>query len=296
MATSPYENYLSTISEWEASPALATLWYVVIDIGGLKILSDKNGFLSNLNKYESLYFSNWEISKPVLDSLVNPTLHESSSDLWGCVFARQINIPGEGIEVNQEGMGYGGYKSPHVAVNRKKTQPLTITFLETNASFVDFIIRPWLVLTSYYGLVARPSNGINVRCPSINIYQLAKMGGDSGAPKLSIRKSFRFYWCAPVSIGECPLAQTDESVVNRQVTFIYDGYSVSDNSAITKIAAKSERSIIAPRIVPVGREVGTAIPVGRVVPVGREVGASIPVGGVVPSGRTAVGRSIGRSI
>jgi hypothetical protein len=285
MATSPYENYLSTISEWEASPSLATLWYVVIDIGGLKILGDKNSFISNLNKYESLYFSNWDISKAVLDSLVKPTLHESSSNLWGCVFARQVNIPGEGIETTLD-MNHGGYKSPHVALQRKKPSPLNITFLETNASFVDFIIRPWLVLTSYYGLLARPSNGINVRCPSINIYQLAKMGGEVGSPSLSIRKSFRFYWCAPVNIQDSALAQTDESVMNNQVTFIYDGYSVSDNNAISNVSRKApQEGIPVGRVVPVAREVGTAIPVGRVVPVARGVGTAIPVGRVVPVGR-----------
>lgn len=55
-------------------------------------------------------------------------------------------------------MDYGGYQAPATIGNREKYKKLTVTFLETNASFLDLILRPWIVMVGYNGLVARSEN------------------------------------------------------------------------------------------------------------------------------------------
>ena len=33
---------------------------------------------------------------------------------------------------------------------------LTLQFRETNTSFVDFVVRPWIILAEHFGRIARP--------------------------------------------------------------------------------------------------------------------------------------------
>ena len=87
--------------------------------------------------------------------LLDGSLQWQTNNLTGCVFTRQVNLPNETVNASNEGLTYGGFLPPATASNREKYQNLSVTFLETNASFLDLIIRPWILSVGYYGLVAR---------------------------------------------------------------------------------------------------------------------------------------------
>lgn len=149
----------------------------------------------------------------------------------GCIFAQGCNIPGETVQRNyakvpkQRGFLGGLYADP-----RQDMTPLTLQFLETNTSFIDFVLRPWVILTGHLGLVARPGdvpeNGEtdlkNIKT-NITIIQLAKTYQKRSSVQ---RKVWRFYNCAPASISEANLASNGTEMQTFNTQWYYTNYSV----------------------------------------------------------------------
>jgi hypothetical protein len=125
----------------------------------------------------------------------------------GCILAQGVVLPGERYEIGdvaiKNNMGfipgkYGG--------NRMSMQPLTVQWRETNRSFVDLVIRPWLILASHVGLAARPPmDGRHIKA-NITVVQLAKT---YQYIPLVQRKIWRFYNCVPTSIDSKELTYQD---------------------------------------------------------------------------------------
>jgi hypothetical protein len=230
--SSPQHYYLNVLSEWPASVALASLWFVVLDIGNVPALRSRVS--TNISNLESNGAFQWGIQDGTIKELVNEKYQTKGveSSLIGCVFARQVGLPGESLTAGHEGLTYGGYQSPATVTKRNVLDSLKITFLETNSSFCDFVIRPWIVLTGYYGLVARSSGSPkNVKCNFIDVYQFAKNGYQK-APK--IRKMVRFHNVAPYRLNSTSFSQNEEGITNREVDFVYDTYSVMDYAKSSK--------------------------------------------------------------
>lgn len=124
----------------------------------------------------------------------------------GCYFAQGINIPGEQVSYKyaatpkNRGFLGGLYADP-----RGSLPQLDIQFLETNTSFLDFVIRPWIILSSHLGLVARPGDDpeagatdpLNIKT-NITLVQLAKTYHKRSSVQ---RKVFRFFNCVPFQMG-----------------------------------------------------------------------------------------------
>ncbi len=223
---SPYSYYLDLLGSWPTGIAMASQWFMYFNFDTLK----RNGFFEdfelNLNNLEQT--NDWQLNSNVGSMLVDGRLQHSFENLIGCVFARQVNLPSEGLTAGHEGLSYGGYQGPAVASARTPYNNFTSVFLETNASFLDLIIRPWAISTSYNGLIARAKNSPKyVKADYVDVVMLAKAGKYK---KMTIRKIYRFYNVAPVNIEGESYSYMEEGLKFSNVTFAYDRYCISDKN------------------------------------------------------------------
>ena len=219
---SPYEYYLELLGKWPTSIALASQWLVHINFDGV------SGLMSSLgNTIKNKENNGWSIDQSVTNKLIDGSVQYSTQNMTGCVFARQVGLPGETIEASNVGLDYGGYMAPATANTRGKYEPLSLTLLETNASFLDFVIRPWTIMVGYNGLVARaPKSPKYVKAPFINVIMYAKT--DS---QLDIRKIYTFENAAPINIGGETYSYTEEGLRYTDVKFVYDRYYILDGNS-----------------------------------------------------------------
>jgi hypothetical protein len=220
---SPYNYYLNTVlGQWPTNLALASQWYLTFDFSGVGALTSQ--FQNLLNNQE--YRSNWQYNPSVTSTLLDPKLQRSGENLMGCAWARQVRLPSESIDTSHTGLDYGGYQAPATSNTRKNYENLQITMLETNASFIDLILRPWVVAVGYYGLVARdPASPKNVKCNALSVTMMSKTGyGNMMQP----RKVYNFYNVAPVNIPTEEYSYMEEGLRTSPIDFVYDYYSVSD--------------------------------------------------------------------
>lgn len=222
---SPYEYYLELLSKWPTGIALASQWMLMIHFDKVtKLFSNIQDTLKSKEQ------SQWEISNGVIDVLIDGGLQARSDNMMGCVFSRQVVLPSENIEASNQGLEYGGFLPPATAGKRQAYDPLSVTMLETNASFLDLVIRPWILMVGYNGLIARsPNSEKNVKA-MIDVVFYAKTG--YGYP-MGIRKVYRFYNVAPISITGETYSYNEEGLRYTDVKFVYDKYSVLDGNSGT---------------------------------------------------------------
>jgi hypothetical protein len=224
---SPYEYYLELLGQWPTSIALASQWMVHIHFNNV------NSLFSNIQqKLIEKEQSDWQYNGAVTKLLIDGGLQARTDNMMGCVFARQVVLPSENVDAGNLGLDYGAYLPPAVAGKRGTYDPLSITLLETNASFLDFIIRPWIMMVGYNGLIARStSSDKNVKA-MIDVVMYGKTG--YGYP-MGIRKIFRFYNAAPIAMGGETYSYNEEGLRYSDVKFVYDKYAVSDGNSGTFI-------------------------------------------------------------
>jgi hypothetical protein len=219
---SPYEYYLELLGSWPTSISLASQWLVYFDFSSVN--SMMNNLQSTLRKRE--YGNNWTYNSSVTRYLLDGKLQYSTNNMVGCAFARQVQLPSETIAGGNEGLEYGGFMPPATVGNREKYQNLSVTMLETNASFLDLILRPWIVSVGYNGLVARNKNSEKyVKCNFADVVMYAKTGPNR---KMAVRKIYRFFNVAPISIPGETYSYSEEGMKYSDVKFVYDRYSVLD--------------------------------------------------------------------
>jgi hypothetical protein len=218
-----YDSYLNILGQWPSNIALASQWYLRFDFSNLTALTQN--FQTILKNQEQT--SNWSYNPAVAAYLTQNYLAVggNGNNYMGSSWAREVTLPGETIDAGNNGLEYGGFQAPATSNTRQKYGKVSITFLETNASFVDLIIRPWAIAVGYYGLVARTN--INVKAKDLNIYMLAKTG--YGTP-MGIRKIYNFQNVVPINVPNEEYSYLEEGLRTSSIDFAYDNYSVSDGS------------------------------------------------------------------
>lgn len=216
-------HFLRQLSTWSGSIPNQFMFLVLIDhfpaavstamLQKVEPVGDGDGVANNIDK-----------NVAVTTSYLN-------QKVAGCVFAQGVTLPGETVQRNyaktskQRGFLGGLYSDA-----RQDMEPLTIQFLETNTSFIDFVIRPWSILTSHLGLVARPGdvpeNGQtdvkNIKT-NITIIQLAKTYQKRSSVQ---RKVWRFYNCAPATVDSAQLASNGTEMQTYNTSWFYTNYTV----------------------------------------------------------------------
>lgn len=161
--------------------------------------------------------------KKIIDSVINQR--------GSCWFAMDMGLPGEKISLaNGDFMGNtqrGGLMGSPTLQSREKFEDLKLALLETNASFGDLVIRPWIKLASHAGMIAR-SDDDPLNCKTdcwITFY--SKNGANN---HLVPRKQYHFYDVVPISInGETKVNSGDGDIKSeaRTVNFTYSHYTIT---------------------------------------------------------------------
>lgn len=206
------QQFIQVLEEWWSSPAMPHLWVVVFDIPSL--LSDLNMKLWG----EDIGMGNWGVDE-ALKKLHDK--YETARNITGCMFAQSVEFPGETTEIEHTGIFNRGFTYSPAMVKRRTPTVLTIHLLETNISYADTIIRPWLILSSHYGLVAR-ADGTSIKS-NVTAYELAK-SGDSSKDVIK-RKSWLFKDCFPVRVDQSTRKyDADQHLITRETQWQYARY------------------------------------------------------------------------
>lgn len=168
-----------------------------------------------------------------VEEAVNTTLAKDYQQTKGCMFAQAVSIPAESNQVNPEGLQQSGYIRTVTGGGRDAFANVTIGFLETNVSFVDNVIRPWVIATAHLGMIAR-SGAKNYRC-NFSVYKLGILT-PAESPHVLIK--YTFYGACPISVTgeEYNYTQTTSPII-REAVFTYHYYTVesgASNPSITR--------------------------------------------------------------
>jgi hypothetical protein len=153
----------------------------------------------------------------------------------GCLFCNGATLPGESLSVTSATVPNNRGFIPGVVSGDRKSYadtPLILQFFETNTSFVDFILRPWVILASHYGFVAREDdtpNSIgkfNVKTNITLLYFTRTYQNISMVP----RKVFKFFNCVPINISTQEYGYDEPtSTKSYGVNFAYTNYTISNS-------------------------------------------------------------------
>jgi hypothetical protein len=186
------------------------LWVVVFDF-------DENikNTIKSVKNYEPKMPAPWQI-----DSALNTITSDRFQKNKGCLLTQTVNIPGESLITNVEGVQYNGYIRGRVGAGRQDFDTLQIGFLKTNVNFVDNVIRPWTVMTGHLGMIARPKEQ-KYRCDII-IYQLGVYDFNT-SPIVLQRYSFKD--ACPISVEGETLNYNSDYQVIKNASFAYQWYT-----------------------------------------------------------------------
>jgi hypothetical protein len=145
----------------------------------------------------------------------------------GLIYATSINIPGEATEARKievsENKNAGIFLPLPVLNNRRVQTTFSINILETNRSFLDAYIRPWIIASSLYGLYTRSDNSPqNIKLNNLFVYQYDK--------QRKIRKTIIFNKVIPVSMESTNLAYGNTGSTSTKViatSWLFDSYSIT---------------------------------------------------------------------
>lgn len=226
----PAPYFLDIISQWRTSIPSDSQWLVIINFDGANVI--KNNLEDILNRYDTGSIADtagWKISNKTKSILTSKRYNDNyDNSITGCIFANEVSIPSDSIKGGRIGLDYSGFQAPFTTEYRTAYSDLEISFMETNSSFVDYIMRPWMIASSYFGSIARDSTSPkSIKANDISIYFLAKRGDE----RSSARKAIVFYNCFPISVSGLSYSYTSsESIKNYKVKFAYDYYIIRETN------------------------------------------------------------------
>lgn len=218
------DYFLKSMESWVSTIPLRTQFIAIFE-------SFPRGL--NTKMLQSLEFAGGDKRNFDIDKAKNILTSFPLQSVVGCVFLQGADIPSDTMSIESANIDNNrGFIQGTIAGNRDpfSNKPLTLQFLETNTSFTDMVMRPWVIMSAHNGYVARdPEDPEQVlkdpRC-NITLLQYSR-----SYQKLSMipRKVWTFYNCAPTDVAARNLKYEGEGVDNYNVTFAYDRYAIRDN-------------------------------------------------------------------
>lgn len=225
-----------------------SLWFVVIDpfpqalnLENLQTL-ECGEMVDDRGPGKHAHYDMYDDVKNNITSQSYQNQQGGKSQSAGCLFAQGVNLPTEQMSVQRVSVENNrGFIPGLVAGARGEFNPLSIEFRETNASFVDTVIRPWVTLASHYGFVARGMNDPKNIKTNITVTQLGINGHQNGP---YIRKQMVFHNCVPFQIAQQQYTyDTDAGAMNPiDVQWQYTHYSIDVSGDVSKSGATSFKS------------------------------------------------------
>lgn len=209
---SPRNYFLQAMETWLATPSMISQWIVLFEDFPQSL---KQEIIQELEP-TSGDKAGWNINIP--KNLITSFFYQKSI---GCVFAQGFNQPQHDAVTRFTEPQRGFLGSPYVT-NRAPHQTLRLEFLETNTSFVDTVIRPWAMLVSHRGLVARPKEE-SVKT-NIMVLQYARTNQNLAPIP---RKIWTFFDCAPTQVPQTQYNYKTEAVeVRNNIHFSYNYFQM----------------------------------------------------------------------
>ncbi len=196
------------------SLALSQLWLCGISKDNLRnIIGIIN---NNINQYEN---DSWEVDvgSVVLNDSKWDSVTPASSTGDVYLLSRGVSFLGDGINVSRVGVSQIGAHKGLISDGRTELSTVNITFLETNVSFADGVLRPWSVLVGYRSLKDQ-----SLRC-DIELFALEKW---ELTQPFKVRKSIVLKNAVPVSIDAEEYNYTGDKLIERQIQFAFDRYEL----------------------------------------------------------------------
>ena len=223
---SPRDYFLTQMSSWFTAIPMSTQWIVLIDAypPGLK-----TSVIQGLERTDASK-SGFDI-----DAAKNILTSYPLQKIVGCLFAHGVTIPSENFSVDSVSVQNNRGFLPGVVgggrfTGGSETPTLNIEFRETNTSFIDFVIRPWVILASHFGLVARdPGNPVEaLKNMKVNIQVMQYTRTRAGVSMVP-RKVWTFFNCVPHNVSEQTYEYTEEKMTAYRTLWTYSNYTVSNN-------------------------------------------------------------------
>lgn len=214
------DYFLLQMESWLTTIPLKTQWLVLIQ-GYPAALTT-----TTLQQLERIEGNNQNYN---IDTAVRLLKSYPLNKVVGCIFAQGVGIPENEINSNlytENGIGRGFLNGLVSSGRGNYDSGLQINFMETNTSFVDFVIRPWIILADHYGFVARPPGEQNKDVSTtITILQYTR-----SYQKLSMipRKIWTFYNCYPTTVGSREMVYENEAMDTFPVTWKYSNYAIQN--------------------------------------------------------------------
>ena len=151
----------------------------------------------------------------------------SSVDFRGgkaALLAQEINIPGDSLRIDapDAAQNMGGFLQGSIGSQREKLGTAKTAYLETNYSFTDYVLRPWMIHSAYNSLKYAKSTNITM----INY-------GKAGKDKQFVPRKITKLWnCVPVSIDTETFNYEGDDVTLRQVEWKYDSYTMESGQYV----------------------------------------------------------------
>jgi hypothetical protein len=209
--------YTNTLKDFSFALPHSAKWAVFVEPHNHSHLMDQIG---NMSKYEPWGTKDdWNFgvkSERLLGSDAQETI--------GCIFALGVTQAGHSLGVSNMGGAGGvnnGFIKTPISQGRADNQTLELIVKETNSSYTDFVLRPWSILTSHLGFHARPTSQ-SIKC-DITIFE---MNDTLNNNQPVVRKVFKYYDCLPIDINTENLNYEADKVIQRQIQFTYNYYTV----------------------------------------------------------------------
>jgi hypothetical protein len=212
------DHFLGLMAEWEFAVPNQCMWIAYID-----------PFPAALNARDFIVYEGSDGTKK--PNNIDTDIKKMTSEQYqrtdaGCVFINGVSIPAETYSTSYVDLPNGsgrGFIPGIVGGNRASFNPVTTRIIETNRSFTHSVIRPWVILASHYGLVARATDDPKNIKTTLQIIQLGKT--TAGSPLIN-RKIFRFYNCVPTTYTPANLPYNATDLEAFEVQWTYSHYNV----------------------------------------------------------------------
>ena len=217
------DYFLTQMESWFTAVPMSTQWIVLID-----------RYPPGLNTTIIQGLERTDGSKQGfdIDNAKNILTSYPLQKVIGCLFANSITIPNEGYSVESAHIENNRGFLPGVIAGGRNTEApvLDLQFRETNTSFIDFVVRPWVILASHHGFVARNPNdqAESLKNMKTNMHVLQYTRTRAGVSQVP-RKIWNFYNCVPFTVNEETLEYGEEKATYFNTRWTYSNYTIINN-------------------------------------------------------------------
>ncbi len=218
------DYFLATMQSWVSTIPLRTQFIAIIHKFPLGLTTSMLQSLENTDGSKQDF--NIDNARKVLTSY-------PFQGVVGCIFLQGADIPTESLNASSATIENNrGFIQGSILGNRDAfaSNNLTLQFRETNTSFNDFVMRPWLLLAAHHGYVARDKTNKAelLKDPKVDI-TIIQYSRSYQQISMIPRKVWNFYNCVPLNLSTRNLSYDTESMESYDVSFLYSHYGIQNN-------------------------------------------------------------------